>query len=188
MPIAVGIYLPFTLSVPILFGGLARLGSDIFITQKFKKENNLTEIPNEKKQILEEKKEAVGGKGVLFSSGLIAGEALMGVIVAALVFGNIDISITDTPLDIIGFVAFLAVGAIMVRISFGDLLKSSELGKNLGILKEGIIEEVQNLRKKKNGNENLSEKKRMQECAMMSRCYDGYRRRRMDCCTYLHGC
>ncbi|MEM2899431.1 MAG: oligopeptide transporter, OPT family, partial [Thermoplasmata archaeon] len=65
MPIAVGIYLPFTLSVPILFGGLARLGSDIFITQKFKKENNLTEIPNEKKQILEEKKEAVGGKGVL---------------------------------------------------------------------------------------------------------------------------
>ncbi|MEM2901049.1 MAG: hypothetical protein QXT63_09690, partial [Thermoplasmata archaeon] len=143
-------------------GGLARLGSDIFITQKFKKENNLTEIPNEKKQILEEKKEAVGGKGVLFSSGLIAGEALMGVIVAALVFGNIDISITDTPLDIIGFIAFLAVGAIMVRISFGDSIKSSELGKNLSILKEGIIEEVQNLRKK-NGNKNMNEKKRMQE-------------------------
>ncbi len=151
MPIAVGIYLPFTLSVPILFGGMARLGTDIFITQKFKEDIGLrptSEVPQEKKAQLEESKEAVGGKGVLFSSGLIAGEALMGVIVAALVFGNIDLRMTNNPLDIIGFMAFLAVGAIMLRISFGDQLKMADISKNFATLNAGISAELSKMQNK----------------------------------------
>jgi putative OPT family oligopeptide transporter len=58
MPVAIGLYLPFGLSVTILVGSLARLliaGDE------------------------------AGGKGLLFAAGLVAGEALMGVASGALV-------------------------------------------------------------------------------------------------------
>ena len=63
MPIAVGIYLPFGLSTPILIGGLMAH----FISSKDK-------LSGEPKNIL--------GRGILLSSGLIAGESLMGILLA----------------------------------------------------------------------------------------------------------
>ena len=63
MPVAVGIYLPFGLSTPILIGGLI----SYFILKKH----------NTNKSSLE--------KGVLLSSGLIAGESLMGILLAFMV-------------------------------------------------------------------------------------------------------
>ncbi len=63
MPIAVGIYLPFGLSTPILIGGLMAH----FISSKNK-------LSGEPKNIL--------GRGILLSSGLIAGESLMGILLA----------------------------------------------------------------------------------------------------------
>ena len=57
MPVAVGIYLPLALSIPILLGGLMR---------HF--------LSNARAQ-----KGAAHDKGILFGSGLIAGEALMGI-------------------------------------------------------------------------------------------------------------
>ncbi|MCR9142435.1 MAG: oligopeptide transporter, OPT family [bacterium] len=67
MPIAVGIYLPLSLSATILIGGLLRL----FITRKRNRRG-------------ENVGEGQDG-GVLFSSGLIAGESLLGIIVAIIV-------------------------------------------------------------------------------------------------------
>ncbi len=64
MPIAVGMYLPFGLSTPILIGGII----SHFILKK-----------NEGKD-----PDSVLQKGLLFSSGLIAGESLMGVGLALL--------------------------------------------------------------------------------------------------------
>ncbi|MGH7985121.1 MAG: OPT family oligopeptide transporter [Candidatus Binataceae bacterium] len=58
MPVAIGLYLPFGLSVTILFGSLARL------------------LYHD---------EVEGGRGLLFAAGLVAGEALMGVASGALV-------------------------------------------------------------------------------------------------------
>ena len=63
MPVAVGIYLPFGLSTPILIGGLMAH----FISSKNK-------LSGEPKNIL--------GRGILLSSGLIAGESLMGILLA----------------------------------------------------------------------------------------------------------
>lgn len=64
MAVAIGIYLPLSLSTPIFIGGLLhRLVS--------KKCNN---------------DEGILQKGVLIASGLIAGEALMGILVAILIF------------------------------------------------------------------------------------------------------
>ncbi|WP_115720151.1 OPT family oligopeptide transporter [Gallaecimonas mangrovi] len=61
LAVAVGVYLPLGLSVPILFGGL------LAHWQQRKQDGNDEE-----------------GKGLLLASGLITGEALMGVIVAIL--------------------------------------------------------------------------------------------------------
>jgi len=69
MPMAVGIYLPITLAVPMLMGGLIRY----FVDRKNKSHNE-------------------AGNGVLLSSGLIAGEAIMGVVLAFIIYMNIDIS------------------------------------------------------------------------------------------------
>ena len=63
MPIAVGMYLPFGLSTPILIGGL--------IAHFILKENNSNKDPD-----------SVLQNGVLLSSGLIAGESLMGILLA----------------------------------------------------------------------------------------------------------
>jgi len=64
MPIAVGIYLPITLAVPILIGGFIRF----FVERK--------------NGVVDEGKD----KGILAGSGLIAGEAVMGIIIALLIY------------------------------------------------------------------------------------------------------
>lgn len=60
LPVAVGMYLPIHLSVPIFIGGIIR-----WIVEK-KKDKSLTE------------------NGILYSSGMIAGEGLVGIIIAIL--------------------------------------------------------------------------------------------------------
>ncbi len=62
MPIAVGIYLPFGLATPILVGGIIAH----FISKKYSLEKTNSNLQN----------------GVLLSSGLIAGESLMGILLA----------------------------------------------------------------------------------------------------------
>ncbi|HHJ53304.1 MAG TPA: oligopeptide transporter, OPT family, partial [Caldithrix abyssi] len=72
MLIAVGMYLPFHSTAAIFVGGIIR-----WILEVFLKKQNATE----------EQKTAAENKGVLISSGLIAGEALMAVILAFVVLG-----------------------------------------------------------------------------------------------------
>ena len=73
MPFAVGMYLPFSLSAGIMAGGVVR-----FIVEKIKGTD-------------EEKKER-GDRGVLFTSGLIAGEGIMGIILAVFAVVGLDLS------------------------------------------------------------------------------------------------
>lgn len=77
MPFAVGMYLPVSLSAGIMCGGIVR-----WIVEK------RADSKNE-----EEHKEMVE-KGTLYTSGLIAGEGIMGIILAAIAAagGNVDIS------------------------------------------------------------------------------------------------
>jgi putative OPT family oligopeptide transporter len=71
LPLAIGIYLPFQLQAAIMVGGLVRW----VVERSFRAE------PLESQR---EKRE----NGVLFSSGLIAGAALVGVLIAGLVFAE----------------------------------------------------------------------------------------------------
>ena len=71
LPFAIGVYLPVQLNACIMVGGLVRLALD-----KLKR--------NE-----EEKKEIVND-GVLFCSGMIAGEGLVGILLALLAVFGVD--------------------------------------------------------------------------------------------------
>jgi hypothetical protein len=72
MPVAVGIYLPLGLSVPILFGGIIR--------------SIVRGLAGSKADA-----SAATHRGILFSSGLIAGESIAGIIVAFLIVGRVPL-------------------------------------------------------------------------------------------------
>ena len=96
LPFAIGVYLPVQLNACIMVGGLIRLALD-----KIKKEK--------------EEKEKIVNDGILFCSGMIAGEGLVGIVLAILaVFGVsniIDLSrfIPKTVSDIGGLVLFAII-------------------------------------------------------------------------------
>ena len=71
MPFAVGMYLPFSLSAGIMAGGIVR----IFV---------------EKKKGTEAEKKARTDRGLLFTSGMIAGEGIIGILLAVFAVVKID--------------------------------------------------------------------------------------------------
>ena len=100
MPVAVGIYLPWSIDVPILFGGLA-----VWFVERFARNK-------------EEGKTAVH-RGVLVSSGLIAGESLMGILIAILLV--FDVGLPELDLNTyfqnglsIGMLVIISIGLIVV--------------------------------------------------------------------------
>ncbi|MFK8138711.1 MAG: OPT family oligopeptide transporter [Bdellovibrionales bacterium] len=75
MPLAVGIYLPVTLAVPMFLGGVIRT----LVDKKMNRDGSEAENTD---------------NGVLISSGLIAGEALMGVFLAVLLYYGISLKVS----------------------------------------------------------------------------------------------
>ncbi|MBE6749902.1 MAG: oligopeptide transporter, OPT family [Ruminococcaceae bacterium] len=110
LPFAIGIYLPVQLNACIMVGGLIRLALD-----KLKKEK--------------ETKDAIVNDGILFCSGMIAGEGLVGILLALLaVFGVgelLDLSkfIPATVSNIGGLVLF---GIIILTLLKFTLWKKRE--------------------------------------------------------------
>ena len=89
MPVAVGMYLPFGLSTPILIGGL--------LAHLILAENNSGEEPD---SILQ--------NGVLLSSGLIAGESLVGILLAFVASAGIQNLGLGIHPDLVTGLTFLA--------------------------------------------------------------------------------
>ena len=99
LPVAIGLYLPLKLSVPIMAGGIVRY----ILSHRADK----MAVDNE------------AGSGILFCSGLIAGEGIMGIVLAVLaVLGAADgIDISESfyagkigALAILGIVLLLTGG------------------------------------------------------------------------------
>ena len=96
LPFAIGIYLPVQLNACIMVGGLVRLGLD-----KLKKEKA--------------EKEKIVNDGILFCSGMIAGEGLVGIVLALLaVVGinkliNLSAFVPQGVRDIGGLVLFAVI-------------------------------------------------------------------------------
>ena len=127
MAVAVGIYLPFIMAVPIMLGGLIRLFSEGFIEERVHREYTHLDEEEKEQAIGVEKKEAES-RGVLFSSGLIAGEALMGIGIAGLVTANIHIAVHNWPIQWPGLLIFLYIALLLGYIALRDFVEDMKSG------------------------------------------------------------
>jgi uncharacterized oligopeptide transporter (OPT) family protein len=120
LPVAIGTYLPFSLTIPIFVGGAVRAGVDRIIEKRSPKEEEaIGDWEMAIRQTGVTPKESARRTGILFTAGLIAGEALMGVIAAFLIIGRIDLQIFDVApswpgLLVWGYIAFL-IGYLVLR-------------------------------------------------------------------------
>jgi putative OPT family oligopeptide transporter len=108
MLIAVGIYLPFETTFAIFIGGLIKAIADkIFDRKKLS--------PDERMQ--------AENRGILLASGLVAGEALTGVLLASLVLLNWELPhISENP--ILGLVIFPIVALTLIMIPLRKLAQT----------------------------------------------------------------
>ncbi len=107
MPLAVGMYLPLQVTAPMILGGLAFL----FVEKQSKARGDS-----------EEQQQAVVHNGLLFSSGLVAGEAIMGILVAVLIVCGLDLPFLEkvwlipggAAADIVSLLGLLAMIGLLV--------------------------------------------------------------------------
>ncbi len=106
MLIAVGMYLPLEITFAIFVGGVFRYIIDRMVIRKGLNEAQRVRVEN---------------NGVLLSSGLIAGEALMGLLVASLTFFNISMpSVFANPVAWVGYIILAVLGYLMVKIPLAN--------------------------------------------------------------------
>lgn len=91
LPVAIGLYLPLELSSTIMLGGVIRYFADKGKSEAEKKDES--------------------NSGILFSSGMIAGEGLVGILLAVFAVTGVD-----KVLDISGFVNTGIIGAAVLLI------------------------------------------------------------------------
>ncbi len=123
LPVAIGIYLPFTLSVPIFSGGIVRYFTNRHIEKKYgsAEEEEVSEWELAIKQTDVKPKEKIIRTGLLLTAGLIAGEALMGVIVAFLIIGGIDLAIFNYPPVIPSILIWLFIAVLLAYIPLREI-------------------------------------------------------------------
>jgi putative OPT family oligopeptide transporter len=112
MLIAVGMYLPFQTTFAIFVGGLIKLAVDKI---------------SEKKAENDSDKEVVHNTGLLLASGLVAGEALVGIILAAFVGAGINLKSVFGLGDFdgywpLGIIVFLVLAYVLIKIPYQELL------------------------------------------------------------------
>ena len=118
LPFAIGVYLPVQLNACIMVGGLVRL-----LLDKLKKE--------------ETKKNRIISDGILFCSGMIAGEGLIGIALALLAVFGIDkaidlsgkLNIPTYVSNILGIVTFGLIILCVLRFSLWNK-RNKETAKN----------------------------------------------------------
>lgn len=117
LAIGMGIYLPPTLEMPLVLGSV--LG---YFMHRYLRKRAEHRSPNN----IEEDVENCNRHGVLFASGLIVGESLMGVIIAVIIVFSVTSGGGDAPLalvgndfgktaDILGLLAFIAVIIMFIK-------------------------------------------------------------------------
>jgi putative OPT family oligopeptide transporter len=123
LPVAIGIYLPFTLSIPIFFGGIIRYITNKVIAKRYgsAEEEEISDWELAIKQTDVRPKEKIIRTGLLLTAGFIAGEALMGVIVAFLIIGGINLSMFSFPPILPSLLIFLFVAVLLAYIPLREI-------------------------------------------------------------------
>ena len=117
LAVGMGIYLPPTLEIPLVIGSV--MG---YFVHKYLNQRAAQRSPGHEKEDVD----ACDHRGVLFASGLIVGESLMGVIIAMLIVVSVTTGGSEDPLglvgkdfattaDLIGLVVFIGVIFAFVR-------------------------------------------------------------------------
>jgi putative OPT family oligopeptide transporter len=112
MLFAVGMYLPLETTFAIFVGGVIR-----WITDKMRDRRDFNDA----------QKARVENAGVLTASGLIAGEALMGIVIAVFKFKRWPLPVIFAhPHVLLGFVVLLIVTIVMVRVPLANAGRPDE--------------------------------------------------------------
>jgi putative OPT family oligopeptide transporter len=106
MLVAIGMYLPLGTTFAIFIGGMVRWVSDTLATRR---------------RLNEAQRIRVESVGVLAASGLIAGEALTGLVTATFSFLKIKIPVLfQSPSYIAGLVILIVLGIVLVRVPLAN--------------------------------------------------------------------
>ncbi len=110
MPLAVGMYLPWTVTFPILIGGLIYR----FVERRSIRRGDSPQT-----------RQAVIHRGLLFSSGLVAGEAIMGIVIAVLMLTSLNMPFLANWVggsgwvDVVSLLGLIAVIVMLMRKALG---------------------------------------------------------------------
>lgn len=112
MLVSVGMYLPIETSFAIFVGGIFK---------------GIIDRVSERKKLADEDKDKVSNTGTLLASGLIAGEALTGILFAVFNFSEIPIpKIFSAPSYLPSLVGMIILGAVLIIFSLRRRVKSVE--------------------------------------------------------------
>jgi hypothetical protein len=89
-------YLPMTVTMPLMLGGIVY---------------KMVETRSKRKRLSPEASQAAIHRGFLFASGLVAGEAIMGIVIAGLVVAKLNMPLVPT----------WAPNGVMLLVSLGGL-------------------------------------------------------------------
>lgn len=134
MAVAIGIYLPFTLTTPIFFGGILAWLTSRFVAVKERLFGNLS--GSELEARTKASQEATYNRGLLFAAGLVAGEAIMGVVVAGIIIflGPGSITIFNNPSWIPGLLALTYLLFLICYMVLRDDIKDMGKGEIRAVL------------------------------------------------------
>jgi putative OPT family oligopeptide transporter len=112
MLVSVGMYLPLETTFAIFIGGVIK---------------GIVDRMNLRKKHNDAQKARVENTGVLLASGLIAGEALIGLLFAALAFGEVRLfAFFAEPSFLVSLVMFVIIGWILIRIPLKNAGRADE--------------------------------------------------------------
>ncbi len=127
LPVAIGIYLPFTLSVPIFAGGVIRHFTDVYLKKEFDQKDDEEisdwELAIKQKNITPQEKTI--RTGLLFTAGLVAGEALMGVLIAILIVLGINLTVFTYAPWWPGFLIWMFIAFCLAYIPLREILHTN---------------------------------------------------------------
>jgi putative OPT family oligopeptide transporter len=126
LPVAIGIYLPFPLSVPIFAGGIIRKFTDGFLQKRYgtAEEEEISDWELAIKQTDIKPQEKAIRTGLLFTAGLVAGEALTGVLIAILVVAGINLAVYDTAPWWPGFLVWIYIAILLAYIPLRTIISN----------------------------------------------------------------
>ena len=125
LAVGMGIYLPPTLEVPLVIGSLI----GFFVNRSLRARAARRSPGHETEDV-----DACTHRGVLFASGMIVGESIIGVIIAFIIVVSVTSGGSENPLalvgkdfagtaEILGLIAFIAAIVIFIRYIFATKFK-----------------------------------------------------------------